>query len=329
MSNIAVLGAAHPHVIHLASEARKIECATLIGIYDDDPDVRASVASELDMPAFDRLADLLALRPDLVLIGAVPSQRVELAERAMAGGASALIDKPLALDRESLDRLRAAQERYRRPAIAFYPLRGHPLIVAAKRAVDDGRVGRLVRILGSGPHRLASMDPRPDWHWKRSANGDVLIDIGSHYFDLCCWLTGQEPSDLTARFGNFANPEHPEFRDFGCAQMRFPDGTLAYVEVDWLIGREASTSADARIWIQGTRGKIDLHFGPTSTGRIWTGGYFEPLSPAEPSSEQWTIDLMRNLLLNRPHAIPQEEVWRASEVSLRASEAARAEEERR
>lgn len=326
MSTIAVVGAAHPHVLHLASLTEKIEGAKLVGLFDENPARRAEAARGLKTPAFDNAAELLAQKPDLVLIGAIPSLRAGLAEQSLAAGCNTLIDKPLALDRMSLERVKAAQRKSGKPAIVFYPVRGLPLVAAAKQAVQSGRIGRLVRILASGPHWLKSMHPRPDWHWKRATNGDLLLDIGSHYFDLCCWLTGSAPIDIAARMGNYSVPEHPEFRDFGCSDMRFADGTLAYIDVDWLVVPNASTSADTRIWIQGTKGKIDLFMGQQSSGQVWTDSYFEPLPPAQTTLEQWTLQLMSDVMRGQPCAIGQEDVWRASEVSLSASAAARAEE---
>lgn len=327
MITIAVLGAAHPHVTHLATLAGKIDGAKLVGLYDDDPQRRKTWSEALKMPPFDDLSALLAQKPNLVLVGAVPSDRAGLAERALAAGCNVLIDKPLALDRMSLERVKAAQRKSGHPAIVFYPVRGLPLVAAAKQAVQSGRIGRIVRILASGPHWLRSMHPRPDWHWKRSTNGDILLDIGSHYFDLCCWLTGSAPIDIASRMGNYNVPEHPEFRDFGFSHMRFPGGELAYIDVDWLVVPRAETAADTHIWIQGTNGKIDLFFGKQTIGQIWTEGYFEPLAPAEKSLDDWTIDLMRDIAQGKPCAISQEDVWRASEVSLAASAAARAEEQ--
>lgn len=322
MSSIAVLGTAHPHVMQVALEAHHVPGAKLIGVYDEDSARRKAAAEQLNVSAFSDLQALLALKPKLALVGSVPNDRAKLTEKALRGGAAVLVDKPLALNHDDLAMVRRAAEETGRRVIVLYPYRGHPLTRAARRAVMEGRIGKLVRIFAAGPHKV-NASIRSDWFWHPRTNGGIFVDIGSHHVDFCCWISGQSPTWVSAREGNFAQPNHPDFRDFGHALLRFESGALAHVEVDWLNPVSMKNFGDTRFWIAGTTGKIEVRLGDEVSGQIWTDkAAAEPLAGEGPDMGVWTNQLVENLLADRPVEIAQDEVWRTSAATLMVQKAA-------
>ncbi|MFW6059939.1 MAG: Gfo/Idh/MocA family protein [Phycisphaeraceae bacterium] len=320
-AKVVVLGTDHPHVFGLANTAKQLSGAELAGVYAADAAQRDEAAERMEVPAFDSVDEALAVKPALVLIGAVPAKRAELAQQALEAGAGALIDKPLALTQSALEALKAAQQRSGRQVIVYYPYRGHPLVRAAKQLLDEGRIGKLVRVFAAGPHKLNAPN-RPDWHWTRNGNGGALIDIGSHHVDFCCWIAGETPTWLCATHGNLSQPDHPEFQDFAQAQLRFGSGAFGHVEVDWLNPASMKHFGDTRFWLQGTAGKIELRLGDEQSAYLWTDEVAgEPIAPAA-ADDAWDQRLMEALITNQPCAIPQEDVWRTSEITLRAFESA-------
>lgn len=321
-ANVVVLGVDHPHVFELAVAARESVETQLLGVYAADAAQRQRATEELGVASFRSVEEALATHPSLVLIGAVPNLRASLAQRAVEAGAAVLVDKPLALTSKALESLRKAVETRQKSAIVYYPYRGDALVLAAKRAVEAGRIGTLVRVFAAGPHKLNAHN-RPAWHWTREGNGGALIDIGSHHADLCCWFAGSEPKWLSAVHGNFSQPDHPEFQDFAQGQIRFADGKLAHIEVDWLNPSSMKNFGDTRFWFQGTAGKIELRLGDEKTGYVWTNEVSQqPLEPAQIDTAAWTQQLVEDLATGRTPAIPQEDVWRATQVTLALFESA-------
>jgi len=105
MANIVVLGTAHPHVFAVAAAACETAGAKLLGVYEPDARLALTASERLGISVTENPDELLSQSPDLVLIGAVPSQRVDLAIKAMHAGAAVLIDKPLALTTWDLDHI--------------------------------------------------------------------------------------------------------------------------------------------------------------------------------------------------------------------------------
>jgi predicted dehydrogenase len=321
MPRIVVLGTAHPHIFGLATYARHNQSHEMVGVFDNDPARLADSAAKMELKPLATLEEALATRPDLALIGAVPSERAALAEAAVSAGASVLVDKPLALNFETLERLKAAVKRTGRIISVYYPYRGSPQLLTMRRILQAGQIGKLVRILATGPHML-NPPTRPAWHWTREHNGGILIDIGAHYLDACNWLSDELPTEISAAHVNIGNTEHPGFQDLGHARLVYPSGAVAYIEVDWLGTNNAGH--DTRFWIQGTKGKLEMRAGHEQSLRIWTeqiAGDSVGVS-ALPTAEQWSDRLIEDLAAGRPGDIPQQAIWDASMTSLQAFESA-------
>ena len=124
--------------------------------------------------------------------------------------------------------------------------------------VRGGAIGRVIQVIGLGPHRLSKAS-RPSWFFEKAKYGGILCDIGSHQFEQFLFYSGAtDATVLHAAVGNFANPDTPELEDFGEASVRGNNGALNYVRVDWFTPDGLSTWGDGRTIILGTKGYIEL-----------------------------------------------------------------------
>lgn len=323
MPRIIIAGVAHHHIFDMARQAQLAKGHEVVGVFDPDPAQRKAAAEQMKIPEIDSLDRTLALKPSLVITAAVPGERAALTERCLAGGAAVLVDKPLVFSHAGLDRLIAAVKQHKKPVMTYYPYRGDPDVLAAKAMLDSGAIGRLVRVMSCGPHKL-NPTKRAAWHWTAAGNGGLLLDVGSHHADLCCFFAGEAPSWVSAIHGNFDQPTHKEFQDFAQAQLRFPGGAMGHVEADWLNPTSMKNFGDTRIWIQGTKGKIEIRHGDGSSAHYWNdkvaGATLD--QGGRPSMDEWTVQLMEDMASGGPGLIPQEDVWRTSRATLWAFESA-------
>jgi predicted dehydrogenase len=94
--------------------------------------------------------------------------------------------------------------------------------------VSGGAIGRVLQVIGLGPHRLGKAG-RPSWFFERAKYGGILCDIGSHQFEQFLTYTGATDATITqAAVANFANPDKPEFEDFGEASLLGDNGSSNY-----------------------------------------------------------------------------------------------------
>ena len=198
-------------------------------------------------------------RVRLVASAAVPGERGPFGCRVMEHGKDYFTDKPALTRREHLEAARRAASRTGRRYLVYFGERLHvECAVHAGRLVAEGAIGRVVQVLGLGPHRLRPGE-RPPWFFDREQAGGILCDLGSHQVDQFLFFSGARRARVVrARTANFAHPEHPGLEDFGEACLEGDNGASGYFRVDWLTPRGLSTWGDGRLFLLGSEGFIEL-----------------------------------------------------------------------
>ncbi|MGH7947043.1 MAG: Gfo/Idh/MocA family protein, partial [Opitutaceae bacterium] len=178
----------------------------------------------------------------LVTAAAVPCDRGPLGLRVMEAGKDYFTDKTPFTSLNQLDDAKAVVARTERKYMVYFSERLH--VESAMYATDlvaGGAIGRVVQVIGLGPHRLGKAN-RPAWFFEKAKFGGILTDIGSHQFEQFLTYTGATDATVTqAAVGNFANPDKPEFEDFGEASLLGDNGASNYIRVDWFTPDGLST----------------------------------------------------------------------------------------
>jgi predicted dehydrogenase len=195
---------------------------------------------------------------DLVLIAAIPKDRARLTIEAMLAGKDVMVDKPGCISDSELDEIeRTIAVSGRIWSVDFSERFEVPAVTMALDLVRDGAIGRVVQTVGLGPHRH-NPDTRMPWFYSRPETGGVLCDIGSHQIDQFLEFTGTAHAEVVhAASANHANPDHPDFEDFGEIVLA-GDGCHGYIRVDWYTADALPTWGDGRLFVLGTEGTIEL-----------------------------------------------------------------------
>ncbi|HEX8295941.1 MAG TPA: Gfo/Idh/MocA family oxidoreductase [Chthoniobacteraceae bacterium] len=200
-------------------------------------------------------------QPEIKLIAgaAVPSERGPLGLRAMAAGKDYFTDKTPFTTLEQLQAARFAVQATGRKYMVYFSERLHvECAVRAGQLIDQGAIGRVVQVMGLGPHR-SSPASRPAWFWSQEKTGGILCDIGSHQFEQFLHYSGAKSAEvLHAQVANYHHKQFPEFEDWGEANLRADNGATNYIRIDWLNPNGLSTWGDGRTFILGTEGYIEL-----------------------------------------------------------------------
>jgi predicted dehydrogenase len=194
----------------------------------------------------------------LILCAGINSERAGVAIAAMRHGKDVLVDKPGCVSLAQLAEIRATvAESGRRWTVSFSERLMVESVTVADRLIAEGRIGKVVQTVGLGPHRLNAHLRQP-WFWDRARFGGILTDICAHQFDQFLHFTGStEAQVVTAHIGNVANPDRPDFQDFGEVILS-GNGGRGYARVDWLTPDGLPTWGDGRMTIVGTDGYIEL-----------------------------------------------------------------------
>lgn len=222
---LAVMGAGligKRHIEHVLTQPD----AELTAIVDPSPAAKA-LAEEKGASWFPSFAAMMGqVRPEGVIVATPNQLHVENGLECIAAGVPALVEKPLADNVVSGNRLVEAAE-----AAGVYLLTGHhrrhnPLIQRAKRAIDEGRLGQLVAV-----HAMCwfyKPDEYFDVEWRRRKGaGPIFINL-THDVDLLRYLCGEvvavQAQETNAYRGN-------EVEDAAVILLRFANGILGTVNV--------------------------------------------------------------------------------------------------
>lgn len=235
--------------------------ATLKWVYDPDPAkveaFRKAYPQVQVARSLDEILDDAEVK--LVAAAAVPCDRGPLGCKVMRAGKDYFTDKTPFTQLAQLEDARAVVQETSRKYMVYYSERLH--VESAMHAGDlvhGGAIGKVIQVLGLGPHRL-SKPSRPAWFFEKAKYGGILCDIGSHQFEQFLFYSGATDATVTnAAVGNYANPDTPELEDFGEASLVGNNGTSNYIRVDWFTPNGLRTWGDGRTIILGTKGYIEM-----------------------------------------------------------------------
>lgn len=263
-----VIGLNHGHVYGQV-EAVRSGGGELASFYAREDDLAEAFAKR--NPAARRVADEREILEDerlqLVVSASIPDERAPLGVRVMRHGKDYLADKPAAVSLEQLDEARRVQEETGRIfAILYGERHQNRAVLRALELARAGAIGKVVQVIGTGPHRVNPAS-RPEWFWDRRRYGGILCDIASHQADHFLAFTGSTRAEVvTSQIGNLRHPDRPGFEDFGDVLWRGDRGT-GYARVDWYTPDGLGTWGDGRLTVLGTEGYLEVRTNIDIAGR--------------------------------------------------------------
>ena len=256
---IAAIGLDHGH-IHGMCNGLVEAGAELTLVYDPDPvKVAAFLRAYPGARAAESEAAILAdSTVSLVASACVPCDRGPLGIRVLEHGKDFFSDKPPLISRLQLGAAREAVARTGRKFAVYYSERVHvEAAVCADELVAAGAVGRVLHVVGFGPHRLNAAS-RPPWFWDKTKSGGILCDLGCHQIEqFLHWSAARGAALLHARVARHRT-EYPGFEDLGDAAFAADNGATHYMMVNWYTPSGLGAWGDGRAFITGTDGSIEL-----------------------------------------------------------------------
>jgi len=256
---IAAIGLDHGH-IYGQTEGLLGAGATLKWVYDPDPAKAQAFADRFPQVKIARSEREVLDDAEVALVAgaAVTSERCALGIRVLESGKDYFTDKAPLTTLAQLADAKAAVARTGRKYMVYYSERLHvETAVFASQLIAQGAIGKVIQVIGTGPHRL-NAPTRPDWFFQKDKYGGILCDIGSHQIEQILHYTGATDGYVgRSQIANYDNPEHPGLDDFGDAMLVLNNGTSGYFRCDWFTPDGLQGWGDGRSIILGTEGFIE------------------------------------------------------------------------
>lgn len=325
----SVIGINHGHIYGMVNSL--IEGGgTLVAVYAKEPELLRNFTKRY--PNVKIAASEKEIIEDnniqLVASASIPVERAPLGIRVMQSGKDYMTDKPGIVTAEQFNEVKKVQEETNRIYSIVYSERlRNPASVMAGKLVQDGAIGKVVQLIGLGPHRMRP-ESRPDWFFEPEKAGGILCDIGSHQCDQFLYYTNSDQAEVSfAQTGNFNIPDYPNYQDFGDMSVRSKHAT-GYIRIDWFTPEGLGTWGDGRTFILGTEGYIEMRKYVDISGR--QGGnhlflvnqketkYFDCSNVHMPYGEQLVSDVVHRT----ETAMTQKHCFLATELALAAQKMA-------
>lgn len=192
---------------------------------------------------------LATVEADVALITLPVERHAEVIEQALSAGMHVLCEKPLVVDAEDLERVRAAAAAHPELAVVVgQNYRHRPWARTTRALLTDGLVGRVGHLSLRFSRREFLEGGRDE------LRSPLLQDMSVHHLDLIRYLTGAEALEVYAR-------EHrPPWSRFDGqpaveAILHMSDGSVATYSGTWA-GRGPETAWDGDVTIHGEHGTL-------------------------------------------------------------------------
>jgi predicted dehydrogenase len=251
----AVIGVA-AGVFSMHFSAVKQPIVDLVGACDIREEPGQQRAEMLGVPFYaDHRRMIGELRPDVAVVITPHYNHAEIAIDCLRAGCHVLVEKPMALEVAEADAMiEAAQASGKLLAINFQH-RQRPEVRAARRLIQEGRLGKLQRLNMVTPWpRSAAYYNQAPWRatWPGEGGG-VLMNQAPHDLDLVCHLMGR-PAGVVA--WTRTDLHKVEVEDTATALLNWDNGATGYLHVS-----TAEAGPREEIEIVGTGGILKIGMG--------------------------------------------------------------------
>ena len=270
------IGKAHGQ--NIANHSR----AQLSYIYDVNTEAATQLAKRLGGQVVDSPEQVWDSDVDAVLIASSTNTHADLLSGAIKANKPVYCEKPIDLN---IDRVKEVAEEAHAagtPILIGFSRRFDPNHLGAREAVQNGDIGKVELM------HLTSRGPQPPPISYVKVSGGQFRDQTVHFFDLACWIAGEDPVEVYATGGALVDPAIGEAGDVDTSMLvlTMPSGALCHIDNS----RRSEYGYDERIEVFGSKGMVQSRRKPTREVSLYTGtkmvsdglhpGWFERMEPS-------------------------------------------------
>ena len=228
----AIIGCGRISGLHLrAARENGLEISALCDLKAEKAEARKAMPGCSEARVYTDHREMLAAeKPDLVAVATESGAHAAVALDCIDAGCSVIIEKPIALSmKDAREIVRRADEKGVKVS-ACHQNRFNKSIHLMREALEKGYFGKLLHgaayVRWSRDAEYYALD---EWRGTWDRDGGALMNQCIHDIDLLRWMMGPGIVDVTAYTDRLAH-DYIEAEDFGCAMVRFENGSYGLIE---------------------------------------------------------------------------------------------------
>ena len=202
----------------------------LVAVCDIVEEKANLIGNKYSAKVYKSLEELLSVEKDLDIVSICTPNGLHATHSitSLRAGCHVLCEKPMAISEKDCRQMIDASQTAGKFLFAIKQNRFNPPVAAVKKAIDEGRLGKIYSIQLSCFWNRNNDYYKDSWHGSRELDGGTLFTQFSHFIDLLYWFAGdvKEAFCLTA---NFAHKDVIEFEDTGVVAFQFENGALGTI----------------------------------------------------------------------------------------------------
>ena len=215
---------AQRHAEHISNRGE------LVAVCDVVKEKADKMGKEYDANVYYSVEDMLKTEKDIQVasICSPNGLHAEHAIKSLQAGVNVLCEKPMAINVYDCGEMIKAAEKTNRRLFAIKQNRFNPPVEAVKKALDEGRLGKIYSI------QLSCFWNRNPDYYQNSWKGTLKLDGGtlytqfSHFIDLLYWMIG-DVKNVNAMMANYAHKGIIDFEDTGVVILEFHNGVIGTI----------------------------------------------------------------------------------------------------
>jgi predicted dehydrogenase len=292
MRNVLIIGAGGIGKRHIRGFLKT--GAAKVSIVEPDPSKRAEVLRTYPLErGYADLKEVDLTACDLAVICAPAHVHVPLGQACAEAGRHFLLEKPLSVSMEGVDRLLDTVRRNGVTARVGYIRRSAPEFVEMRKQALGGRIGelRMAYINMSQEYPKYRPDYRDIYYAKKATGGGAVLDAASHVIDFLQWFLGPV-SEVSAMYDHLQLPG-VEVEDACLIALRFRNGCMAQININQF--QKPNTSL---VELIGSRGNLQLEgtalkFSDNDSGRWDASEFMDGMSLPEAHEARFRLQAER------------------------------------
>ncbi len=275
---IGAIGPSHAFAIN------KVAATEVAALCSRRPDEAEPLAREYGVPYCGTVEELLEQDIDAVTLCTPSGLHLDIALQVLAAGKHLVVEKPLEISTERVDRIIAAAREKGVKLAGVFQSRFKPVVQQLKTLMDNGLLGD---IYGGSAYmkRYRTQDYYDSGGWRGTweiDGGGCLMNQGIHEVDLLAWFMGEvaEVIGVTETCGR-----QVEVETLALALVKYASGARGVIEASTVTYPDPSPYIE----IFGSRGTLTF-----SNSRVLRMELVEP-TPAEEAARQDLFEQRRQL----------------------------------
>lgn len=199
---------------------------TLVAVCDIIPEKAFTLAERYHARSYRDLDSLLSENAGVHVVSVCSPNGLHASHsiKALNAGHHVLCEKPMAITVHDCGEMIKAAERANKRLFVVKQNRLNPPVVAVKKAIDEGRLGKIFSIQLNCFWNRSTEYYKDSWRGTLDLDGGTLFTQFSHFIDLIYWMIGDVKNVQSFR-KNFAH-KHIAFEDTGVVIMEFTNGAI-------------------------------------------------------------------------------------------------------